>query len=194
MPLHYNLVFALLISEVALFALISLPLPSKFRKPLLKTLSGPFHSQHFQITTKCVLGFVLVLFLDALNRMKTVTNELQSQQDSPIAGAVGVHESRSEIQAKRFYAQRNVYLCGFTLFQTLIVNRTFSLVFELLAVKEKLAESQKKDNIDSLDTVDDKKVEELKSKIAQQDETIETLKSQASALSDEYDGLSKRKI
>ncbi|KAH3660359.1 hypothetical protein OGAPHI_006945 [Ogataea philodendri] len=193
MPIYYTLVLGLLLTETVLFALISLPLPSKIRGPLLKTLSIPFHSQHFQIVLKCILGFILVLFIDSFNRMNKITNELHAHQDNPVTGAIGIHESRSEIQARRFYAQRNAYLCGFTLFLTLIVNKTFSLVFELLAIKEKLREHEKTSKIQDLDTVDEDSVKELKSKISEQDETIENLKSQATALSDEYDGLSQRK-
>ena len=37
------------------------------------------------------------------------------------------HE-RMEVQARKFYSQRNMYLCGFTLFLSLILNRTYMMV------------------------------------------------------------------
>lgn len=33
-----------------------------------------------------------------------------------------------EVQARKFYSQRNMYLCGFTLFLSLILNRTYMMV------------------------------------------------------------------
>lgn len=41
-----------------------------------------------------------------------------------------------EVQARKFYSQRNMYLCGFTLFLSLILNRQYSLVLEVLRLEE----------------------------------------------------------
>lgn len=43
---------------------------------------------------------------------------------------------RMEVQARKFYSQRNMYLCGFTLFLSLILNRQYSLVLEVLRLEE----------------------------------------------------------
>ena len=47
------------------------------------------------------------------------------------------HE-RLEVQARKFYSQRNMYLCGFTLFLSLILNRTYMMILEVLRLEEKL--------------------------------------------------------
>lgn len=44
-----------------------------------------------------------------------------------VSRAVLGHE-RMEVQARKFYSQRNMYLCGFTLFLSLILNRTYLMV------------------------------------------------------------------
>ena len=41
-----------------------------------------------------------------------------------------------EVQARKFYSQRNMYLCGFTLFLSLILNRQYSMVLEVLRLEE----------------------------------------------------------
>ena len=41
------------------------------------------------------------------------------------------HE-RMEVQARKFYSQRNMYLCGFTLFLSLILNRTYIMILDVL--------------------------------------------------------------
>ncbi|OWB66146.1 hypothetical protein B5S30_g1482 [[Candida] boidinii] len=177
MALYYNLVFVVLAVEMALFSILSLPLPSNIRRPLLKAMSLPFASQQIQITIKCVFGFTLILFLDAFNRMLKVTEELNKFQ-----GGL----DRTEIQARRFYSQRNTYLCGFTLFLTLIVSRTYSLVFELLNVKDAIRAHEQTEKKDVLDLADKSQVAELKQKIKEQDELILNLKNKSKSLSDDY--------
>ena len=44
----------------------------------------------------------------------------------------------ANVKAKKFYAQRNLYLTGFTLFLSLIVTRTSALVIEMLKREEEL--------------------------------------------------------
>ena len=43
-----------------------------------------------------------------------------------------------EVQARKFYSQRNMYLCGFTLFLSLILNRTYVMILETLRLEQKL--------------------------------------------------------
>jgi B-cell receptor-associated protein 31 len=45
---------------------------------------------------------------------------------------------RSEVQARKFYSQRNMYLCGFTLFLSLILNRTYVMILDVLCLEEEL--------------------------------------------------------
>ena len=47
------------------------------------------------------------------------------------------HE-RSELQSRKFYSQRNMYLCGFTLFLSLILNRTYIMILDTLRLEEKV--------------------------------------------------------
>ncbi|CDK24700.1 unnamed protein product [Kuraishia capsulata CBS 1993] len=181
---------------MVLFAALSFPLPGRAKKQVLKTLRTPFRSQQVQIAIKCILGFILVLFLDALNRVYRVGNELDMLSvsgDSATAGvaaAMGMGD-RSEIQARRFYAQRNMYLCGFTLFLTLILTRTYALVFELISVKEELKATDGKSKLDSLDSADKDEVAKLQKELAEKTETIEILKSQAANLTEDYDAVTQ---
>ncbi|KAL6452430.1 YET3 Endoplasmic reticulum transmembrane protein 3 [Candida maltosa Xu316] len=187
MALYYNLVFVLLAFEMVFFGVLSLPYPRKIRRTILSTVSAPFRNEQFQIAIKCILGFVLVLFIDSVNRVYAVTSELHSAGAST-PGVGAVMNDRSEIQARRFYAQRNMYLCGFTLFLTLILTRTYSLVAELVATKDK---------VDDLKTApakeDSAEVAKLKKQLAQKDEDLEILKSQAKSLSGEYEDVSELK-
>lgn len=186
MALYYNLVFGLLVIEMSFFTVLSLPYPRKVRKSVLSTVSAPFRNEQFQVAIKCILGFVLVLFIDSVNKVWTVTAELHSIAPGTHTGSMtGVINDRSDVQARRFYAQRNMYLCGFTLFLTLILTRTYSLVTELIDTKDKLDGA----NVESTTTPE---VAKLKKELSQKDEDLEILKDQAASLSKEYDSVSAK--
>lgn len=171
MAIQYVCAFGILVVEVALFALISLPLPSKYRSPLLNTLSKPFHSESVQICIKCTFGFIAIMFVDSINRVRKVSSELTLRDGIDQAtGSV----SRAEIQSRRFYAQRNMYLTGFCLFLSFVVYRTYTIVFELLEVKEKIRVLEKSDKRESvLDQIKDLDIEKeaiIKKSMALNDE------------------------
>lgn len=184
MALYYNLVFGLLVIEVVFFTILSLPYPRKIRRTVLTTVSAPFRNEQFQIALKCILGFVLVLFIDSVNRVISVTDELKGQNNI----AQGIVNDRSEIQARRFYAQRNMYLCGFTLFLTLILLRTYSLVTELLVTKDQVDTLSTDKGVSVTKTNDDPEITKLKKQLADKDKELDDLKQKSKALSDDYEG------
>lgn len=189
MALYYNLVFGLLVLEMGLFTLLSLPLPSKLRKPLIQTISKPFQLREVTIAIRCILVFILILFVDSVNRVNSINEELTGfvTKQENIGGigsaAINAFGDRSEIQARRFYAQRNLYLTGFTLFLTLILTRTYGLVAELLSLKEQVRDTGDVDLTTS--------IEDLKKEIAEKDQLIKSLKDQSESLSNDYDEVSK---
>lgn len=186
MALYYNLVFGLLVTEMAFFTILSLPFPRAVRRKVLATASAPFKSSQVQMAIKCIFGFVLVLFIDSVNRVYSVTSELHAVAPNTNAPLAGILNDRSEVQARRFYAQRNMYLCGFTLFLTLILTRTYSLVAELITTKDKLDDLTKNAELKS----DSAEVEKLKAELADKDSDLELLKEQADSLSKDYDAAS----
>lgn len=181
MALYYNLVFVLLVVEMAFFAILSLPFPRRLRKTVLTTVSAPFKSEQFQIALKCIFGFVLVLFVDSVNRVYSVTAELQNISPNTMS-PLSVINDRAEVQSRRFYAQRNMYLCGFTLFLTLILTRTYSLVAELIETKDRLDVLNGGSPVTESD-----EVVALRKELDEKTTQLETMKEQAAALSSEYD-------
>lgn len=190
MALYYNLVFGLLVTEMAFFGILSLPFPRAMRKSVLRTVSMPFRSEQFQIAFKCVFGFVLVLFVDSVNRVYAVTSELHSLSPSTHA-ASSVLNDRSEVQARRFYAQRNMYLCGFTLFLTLILTRTYSLVAELIDTKDRLDDYNKNKELAGTQQ-SSAEATGLQKQLHEKDAELSKLKEQASSLSADYDAAAKK--
>lgn len=136
------------------------------------------------LTLKFTFFFILILFVDSVNRVYRVQQEIaQAHEGNGFGNGAGVAIDRSEVQARRFYAQRNMYLCGFTLFLSHILSQTYSLVLELADAREKVVA-----NKSASDSTEE--VARLKEVIRKQDLDIEHLKKQAKGLSAEYEKVS----
>lgn len=190
---YYNIIFLLLALEVAFFTVLSLPWPRAIRRKVLATLSMPFRNEKVQVTVKCFMVFVLVLFFDACQRTYAVTQELKLVKEGRSATGMNVVTDRDEVQSRKFYAQRNMYLCGFTLFFTLVITRTFSLVSELIVTKDKVdAIKPEKEGAEKGDSGPE--VEKLKKQLSEKEQDLEILKSQADSLSKDYHAASEKKV
>lgn len=100
-----------------------------------------------------------------------------------------------EVQARKFYSQRNMYLCGFTLFLSLILNRTYVMILDTLRLEEKIkryegdpkAKGRDADKLANAGNAGE--IGQLKNQLAQKDRDIDTLKKQSEGLSREYQSL-----
>ncbi|KAK9446591.1 B-cell receptor-associated protein 31-like-domain-containing protein [Limtongia smithiae] len=178
MTLYYTLVFLLMVVEMAGFFVIALPLPFNLRRRLFRLISTSELLARTQYTLKIVFVFILILFIDSVNRVYRVQLDAATHGDR--AGAVvAMPADRAEGQARRFYSQRNMYLCGFTLFLSVILNRTYVLVVELLETQDKLAAATK--NSASASTV-----ETLTKERDTAIKDLEAMKAQSEGLAREY--------
>lgn len=102
---------------------------------------------------------------------------------------------RMEVQARKFYSQRNMYLCGFTLFLSLILNRTYSMILETLRLEEKVKryegdpKATGKDSEKLTQAGKPGEISNLKNQLAQKDRELEAMKKQSEGLSREYNNL-----
>jgi B-cell receptor-associated protein 31 len=101
-----------------------------------------------------------------------------------------------EVQARKFYSQRNMYLCGFTLFLSLILNRTYTMILDVLRLEEKVkryegspsAGGKQGEKLENAGNVGE--IAKLRKELAAKERDIETLKKQSEGLSREYGTLS----
>lgn len=128
MAIHYQLVFGLLIFEAFCFTLLITPIPKSWRKASLVYVSQSHLVANIIYGLKIALVGVFILFVDAINRMNQLTEDAH-QAASNVGGDARL---AAQTQASRFYAQRNVYLTGFTLFLSLILTRTYALILDLM--------------------------------------------------------------
>jgi len=197
MTLYYSLVFLLLVSEMTLFMLLIVPLPFTIRRRMFTFISESPLIAKLQYGMKITFIFILILFIDSVNRVYRVQVELAESNKSQGGAAVLGHE-RMEVQARKFYSQRNMYLCGFTLFLSLILNRTYTMILDVLRLEEKVkryegqpqATGKEADKLANAGNAGE--IGRLRKELAEKDRDLETLKKQSEGLSREYGDLSDR--
>jgi len=195
MTLYYSLVFALLVFEMVVFMSLIIPLPFNIKRGLFTFVSESPIIAKLQYGLKITFIFILILFIDSVNRVYRVQLELSQAkfQGGAAAGVAG--SERMEVQARKFYSQRNMYLCGFTLFLSLILNRTYVMILDVLRLEQELktlkGESPKNDkNASKLGEAGQLgEIGNLKKQLAEKERDIEALKKQSQGLSNEYNRL-----
>jgi B-cell receptor-associated protein 31 len=193
MTLYYSLVFLLLVAEMTLFVLLIIPLPFTVRRKMFTFISESPLVAKLQYGMKITFIFILILFVDSVNRVYRVQLELAESNKQQGAAVLG-HE-RMEVQARKFYSQRNMYLCGFTLFLSLILNRTYTMILDVLRLEEKVkkyegnpkASGKESDKLANAGNAGE--IGKLRKQLAEKDRDIETLKKQSAGLAREYDNL-----
>jgi len=187
MTLYYTLVFFLLMAEMGIFMGLVVPLPYSWRKAIFTFISTNKFVAQLQYMLKITFIFILILFIDSVNRVYRVQTELADSKAAGGQGSVLGHE-RMEVQARKFYSQRNMYLCGFTLFLSLILNRTYVLILDILKLEQTVKDLRTESNERVRSGVD----EEMTKKLEAKDREIEMIKKQAEGLTKEYNSLADR--
>ncbi|KAB5549960.1 B-cell receptor-associated protein 31-like-domain-containing protein [Coniochaeta sp. 2T2.1] len=199
MTLYYTLVFLLLVAEMALFMLLIVPLPFTLRRKMFTFISENPIIAKLQYGLKITFIFILILFIDSVNRVYRVQVELAAATESGQNGRAAVmgHE-RLEVQARKFYSQRNMYLCGFTLFLSLILNRTYIMILEVLRLEEKVKVYEgtttkgSKESAKLAAAGEPGEIARLRKALAEKDRDMETMKKQVQGLHNEYSEMGDR--
>jgi len=189
----------LLVLEMALFMLLIVPLPFGVKRKIFTFISENPVVAKIQYWMKICFVFILILFIDSVNRVYRVQIELLAASEQANKGsAAGVmgHE-RLEVQARKFYSQRNMYLCGFTLFLSLILNRTYVMILEVMRLEDRLKshEGTNKDTKQAEKLAVAGKPGELahyKELAEKREQDLKNLQKQSKQLHDEYDALSDK--
>ncbi|CAI0648491.1 unnamed protein product [Colletotrichum noveboracense] len=197
MTLYYTLVFMLLMAEMGLFMLLIVPLPFAIKRRLFTFISESPIVAKVQYWMKITFVFILILFIDSVNRVYRVQVELALATEKQNSGAAVMGHERLEVQARKFYSQRNMYLCGFTLFLSLILNRTYVMILEVMRLEDKVrsyegTQGNTKQSEKLAVAGDAGEIAKLKKELERKDRDIETLKKQSAGLHKSYDELSEQ--
>ncbi|OCK87833.1 putative BAP31 domain protein [Cenococcum geophilum 1.58] len=195
MTLYYSLVFLLLVTEMVIFMALIIPLPFTWRRKLFTFISESPIIAKLQYGMKITFIFILILFIDSVNRVYRVQIELAAAHKSQNRGGAAVlgGSERMEVQARKFYSQRNMYLCGFTLFLSLILNRTYVMILDVLRLEEEVKTLRGdpavkgKGKGSSLQNAGNAgEIGRLKQELAARDRDLANLKKQVEGVSREY--------
>ncbi|KAK3694881.1 B-cell receptor-associated protein 31-like-domain-containing protein [Podospora appendiculata] len=199
MTLYYTLVFLLLVAEMALFMLLIIPLPFTIRRRMFTFISENKFVAKLQYGLKITFIFILILFIDSVNRVYRVQVELAAASENAgnSGGAAIMGHERLEVQARKFYSQRNMYLCGFTLFLSLILNRTYIMILEVLRLEEKVKQYEGTEkNTKQAEKLamagEPGEIARLRRALEKKDQDLDNLKKQAAGLNREYDALTEK--
>ncbi|KAJ4484173.1 endoplasmic reticulum protein [Lentinula edodes] len=140
MTIYYSLTFLLLAAEMVTFTGLVIPFPFVVRKRVFTFLSQSPIVAKVAYGIKISFIFVGILFFDALQRMFRITAESDLAKTQQSVGDV---RTETSFAARKFYAQRNVYLTGFTLFLSLVLTRTFAINLDLIHTQEEYAKLKK---------------------------------------------------
>lgn len=192
MTLYYSLVFMLLVVEMVIFMALIVPIPFTWRRKLFTFISESALVAKLQYGMKITFIFILILFIDSVNRVYRVQIELAAASKSNTQGAEVLGGSaRMEVQARKFYSQRNMYLCGFTLFLSLILNRTYVMILDVLRLEEEVKTLKGQPGGAKFGSSLQKagqpgEIGKLKEELAAKDRDMENLKKQVANMSQEY--------
>jgi B-cell receptor-associated protein 31 len=81
MTLYYSLVFVLLVLEMALFMLLIVPMPFTLKRTIFTFISENPIVAKIQYWMKITFVFILILFIDSVNRVYRVQVELALATD-----------------------------------------------------------------------------------------------------------------
>ncbi|KAI9475621.1 MAG: B-cell receptor-associated protein 31-like-domain-containing protein [Benjaminiella poitrasii] len=139
MALYYGIVFAILASEIFLFFLFLLPIPTRWQKPIFRWIAVSPLMAHFQYAMRIIFAAIFVLFLDAANTLRAFYEVVNEEQNGV---PTGNSDFRAQVgqAAKKFYAQRNLYLTGFTILLLLILNKIKGMAQDYIRLEDQFIE------------------------------------------------------
>ncbi|KAI8038932.1 B-cell receptor-associated protein 31 isoform X1 [Drosophila gunungcola] len=209
MSLVWTLIAGFLYAEIAFVLLLVLPIASPYRwNRLFKSKFLAMLGQQAHIYFVLILGVLILFLLESIREMRKYSNFEQT-------GEVHLNVEMQH-SMKLFRAQRNFYICGFSVFLVLVIRKLVTLVSaqaNLLAQSEASLKQAQSATAAARSLMEDKKtekakeagedttlielnklrerVQELTSDLNREKKDKEAVKSQAESLNREYDRLTE---
>jgi hypothetical protein len=181
--------------EMGLFTIVLVPMPARFRQAVFKWIGESKLAAKAQRVLRILNVFIFILFLDSFNR--AFKAESTDHLREPLGAAMPLNDTLQN--SKIFRAQRNMYLTGFTLFLSLILNRFVGMIMHMTKVEQQLAALKGQGQVAEGSARDAEALEEKVAKLEEElkDARTEAKKgyaaiAQAKNLSKEYDTLSEK--
>lgn len=135
-----HLIVCFLILEVLIFLLLSAPLPHIIKKIILNFIHTAPIVKKIMYYHNFLLFFILLTFADSFRKLKIAEKEHD---------IIDSHEHHTEqaydikLHQRITYAQRNLYMTGFTLFASLVLNRLVYFLNRNMTIQDEIDEIKK---------------------------------------------------
>mmetsp|Transcript_26886 Transcript_26886/g.43899 ORF Transcript_26886/g.43899 Transcript_26886/m.43899 type:complete len:261 (+) Transcript_26886:141-923(+) len=126
-------IFGLLVTEIVLCFLISIPLPTNVKARIVRYISSSLVFERIRNFFQLTFVFIIVLCFDATRESIEVNRKKHDLQ-----GALGMGTT-AELNARMFRAQRNAYIDGFAILMMLVLNRFFQFIKENVRLSQDLS-------------------------------------------------------
>jgi len=117
----FEIVFMLLVAELVIIGLLTLPFPGGARGVIIRWIST---SSLLAALAKPLMYFSVLVVLSFM----FTTREMLKLQDEYHEARAGDLAQKLQHEARMFRAQRNFYLTGFCMVQLLVISRIYSLL------------------------------------------------------------------
>lgn len=176
--------------ELVAFLVLIAPFPATWRKGIFRWFSSNSLITYFHKKRGYLLLFTFILFVDAV--VKAVKrSDPESELHTDVAGYL--HHHGRDPFAEKFYAQRNVYLTGATLFLLIVLSRFRVILEELFSMEMKQSALLKQaENQQSAYLKQSEEVKELKEKLEKAESESKKLESESKKLRLDNDVLKKQ--
>ncbi|KAL6933787.1 hypothetical protein ACO0R3_001565 [Hanseniaspora guilliermondii] len=187
MSIYFAFVYFLLITEMIMFLALIIPLPSKvtpLKKHFVRSLNYvAYTNETTKIVSRSVFVFIFLMFVDSIKKLQNISLTSNTYRNNELfANSLKNEYTGSQIEAlnkneyyrEKFFAQRNMYLTGFTLFLCFLILRTIHITNELLdSLSIKRQHDATKDDINT--DIAYLNEHEIKNKISEYEEKIDNL-------------------
>jgi len=130
---QWTFVLLVLSLEMSLCCFVILPLPLSWRVAVLDALSKLWNQYpRFRIVTKTVMAIIFLLLVDSIRRMYLVHTFTEPENVSLKVSAA------QDLAASLYEAERDGFLCGFTIFLFLMIYRFQQMSQRLESLEVKL--------------------------------------------------------
>eukprot|EP01103_Thecamoeba_quadrilineata_P003958 TRINITY_DN13693_c0_g1_i1.p1 TRINITY_DN13693_c0_g1~~TRINITY_DN13693_c0_g1_i1.p1 ORF type:complete len:166 (-),score=33.92 TRINITY_DN13693_c0_g1_i1:89-586(-) len=130
--LHWNIIFCLLILECVIVLLLVLPVPRFIKRAILEGISKLWSFFPVKVAAVAVVVGITVLFFDNLRDSSYYKEQIDLNKGADMKAGYNLH-------SRLLGAQRNTYICGFTLFLLLCIYRFEGMLQDQVVTEAKLA-------------------------------------------------------
>lgn len=186
MSLLMSIVFAVLVFEMTLLAIMLLPLPQGMQRSLVTTIDSLLRNSQIRVGLSFIALIVSLMFFDAVKTSfphKDSSFAAFSAQSYPVTKTIG--QSIWDVRSKKFYAHRNMYITGAVLYLMVAIYFNDLLLSSIVRNKEKLikATDPKAKQTEKTSSIE---YEKLQHELKLKEDDVATFKRQLNGMHAEY--------